>query len=320
MDRQSIGTFITSVTGSNNTIPLDDYRINNFLREYDIGNKGHLSKDEFIRFYTSIVNNHDKLSNIWDNLNNMGVRNDLKYFSDPIDNEKITNVKVSVRSTLTKSQEFFKIIFELLDKEEAIAREAYSFLSVIGTNLELHKKLILIYDNEKASWEELINSKSIFRSLYILEIIQSLIQNKDLNSESEKESNSIFDIFIDCNLSQEEISKKLQDWKMNFIKFNGLEYLLEMINNLINLENFSIDISSSIVSLVEVCSNIINNLFEYMMFEISDEQATFKKHIQSESIKSLTLKMSKLVKSCYDSNSLINSKNFVLTLLKHCYS
>lgn len=312
MDRQSIGTFITSVTGSNNTIPLDDYRINNFLREYDIGNKGNLSKDEFIRFYTSIVNNHDKLSNIWDNLNNMGVRNDLKYFSDPIDNEKITNVKVSVRSTLTKSQEFFKIIFELLDKEEAIAREAYSFLSVIGTNLELHKKLILIYDNEKASWEELINSKSIFRSLYILEIIQSLIQNKDLNAESEKEMNSIFDIFIDCNLSQEEISKKLQDWKMNFIKYNGLEYLLEMINNLINLENFSIDISSSIVSLVEVCSNIINNLFEYMMFEISDEQATFKKHIQSESIKSLTLKMSKLVKSCYDSNSLINSKKLCL--------
>lgn len=76
MTRRTGAMFVKDVINLGYAIQIDDQRVDYFFQTCDKANKGYIIKEDFINFYSdSCVH---KPSVVWDNLEHMGIRNDLK--------------------------------------------------------------------------------------------------------------------------------------------------------------------------------------------------------------------------------------------------
>jgi hypothetical protein len=211
MTKELCAKFVSQVTNTKDEIKEDDHRINSLFMLHDKNRDDLLEREEFVAFYTDCATTPSKKKVTWENLRNMGIRNDLKKFEDPYQtyNEDKT---ILPRYELAYNEDFFNTIFYLQDLSEDIAIEAFNFLEIISTNPNIYKQLL-----EDSEWKLLLDERNIYKLIYSLKIIESFIE----------------DIEIEAIEGQRSNSDEMKKWMKNFVEKEGYMHLVNV--NIFNL-------------------------------------------------------------------------------------
>lgn len=205
MTKELCAKFVSLVTNTREEIKEDDYRINSLFMMHDKNKDDMLERDEFIGFYVDCATTPAKKKVTWENLRNMGVRNDLKRMDEPYQSYN-DDKTILPRYQLSYNEELFNTIFYLQDLNEDIAQEAFGFLSTITTNPNIYKQLL-----EGSDWKILFDS-NIYKLIYSLQIIESFIEDAEI-----------------VQLDGFKTSEEMQNWMKNFVEKGGYEHLVNIL-------------------------------------------------------------------------------------------
>ena len=139
MDAKGCAKYISNVTSSKERVPESDDRIEKFFKAYDKENLGYITEDKFYEFYHDcLANNKD--GTVWENLNYMGVREDLlkKDENDVI--PYIDNTKLP-RYTLGNDKNFIETLFSMYNKF-GNKKDIFEFLFFLSTNKEIYGNIL----------------------------------------------------------------------------------------------------------------------------------------------------------------------------------
>ena len=277
MDMEACSNYITKVTGVREMTSIGDDRVTDFFNEYDKEKTGFITEEKFLEFYLDALKTQ-KEDTVWENLKNMGIREDLHKMSDeyPI---PYSDNNLQPRYTLGNDNMFINNLFSLYDKCEK-KKEIFEFLFFLATNENMYDNILnnLNKENENNFEKIFFNEKNnILLSLYNLIIIESILQdinidytnfdllkNKFITNENGIEfmpelSSKKYEYFdeIDINIKK--------DFLKNFIINKNYEKLLKYMNELLinykfdqkgnNEENFIINLCC------EKCINIVNIIY-----------------------------------------------------------
>ena len=223
MGREDCAKFVKNVTNARDDITPDDHRVNFMFSNYDIKNEGFIPRDGFVLFYVESTKKPDKKLTVWENLRNMGYRNDLKRLDEPYEFHNVDKT-ILPRFKLSHNENFFNTIFYLQDLNETIAKEAFSFLCKITTNPTIYKNILDGTDN----WKSLLDAKNIYKLIYSLQIIESFLEDIEIDFtgvDSFSNEEAILD--LDSN-GMEEIKTKKIEWMKNFVSKDGFSHLVEV--------------------------------------------------------------------------------------------
>lgn len=218
--------FIKGVTQTKEEITVEDTRIQQLFATYDKSGSGCIEREGFIQFYKDSIFSPTKIKAVWDNLRSMGVRNDLKKMSDPYEyyNEDKT---ILPRYQLAHNEELFNTIFYLQDLDEAIAKEAFNFLCLISTNPTIYKQVL--FADEKTDWNSLLNETNIYKLIYILQIVESFLEDIELNAVNiDSFSNEESILNNENNFTNEQLTEKKIEWMRSFVEFGGFNKLINV--------------------------------------------------------------------------------------------
>jgi CRISPR/Cas system-associated protein Csx1 len=220
LTKEGCAKFVTDVTSSNEPIKEDDHRILGLFAQFDRNRDDMLEREEFVSFYSDCAFQPGKKKIMWENLRNMGIRNDLKKFSDPF-NPNNEDKTVLPRYQLAHNEDFFNTLFYLQDLSEDIAKEAFSFLHIISTNPTIFKTLL--YNYEESNWNILLNESNIYKLIYSLQIIESFIEDIEIdcnNIDNTRARNTEAD-------NKTERVKKI-GWMKDFVEKGGYQHLINV--------------------------------------------------------------------------------------------
>jgi ubiquitin carboxyl-terminal hydrolase 34 len=233
MMREDCARFVKSVTSSHGEIGPDDYRVNSLFNAYDPHNQGYIARENFLSFYYDAVLRPDKKAVVWENLRNMGVRNDLKRFDEPY--EVYNTDKTSLpRFKLAYNEDFFNTIFNLQDLDDNIAKEAFEFLNIITTNPNIYKQIL-----STESFDSLLNADNIYKLIYCLQIIESFIEDIEIDSNN-VETFTNDEVLLEGN----DDSYNKVDWMKSFICKEGFIRLVNILER--KLENYNGNLMNTI--------------------------------------------------------------------------
>eukprot|EP01119_Soliformovum_irregulare_P021052 TRINITY_DN6926_c0_g2_i1.p1 TRINITY_DN6926_c0_g2~~TRINITY_DN6926_c0_g2_i1.p1 ORF type:complete len:2370 (+),score=711.86 TRINITY_DN6926_c0_g2_i1:42-7151(+) len=139
----------------------------------------------------------------------------------PVNPEKLQSIDVGTpkmsqrdRSNPNKinlSKEQFGQLYQLLSYGDSIGEKVWDLLNLLPINEELYKELQSLPEVDgKVQWDQLMDSKSIFKLIYSLQIIQDLISSDSPDHahnakswiekfESKKGTKYLFDVFLSVN-------------------------------------------------------------------------------------------------------------------------
>lgn len=83
------------------------------------------------------------------------------------------------RYLLSRDEKFFNMAFSLLDRKGNVAAETWKLLARLPISPVLYEKILRldeIRDKEQPNWENILNTKSIYKLLYALHVIEYLMQ------------------------------------------------------------------------------------------------------------------------------------------------
>ena len=84
------------------------------------------------------------------------------------------------RFILSNKHEYFDLLFSLLDNDDPVSLEAWNLIQSLSTSPEIYEKILKLNIKNDANgnpdWEDFIGTKSIYKLLYIFQIIESLIE------------------------------------------------------------------------------------------------------------------------------------------------
>ncbi len=172
---------------------------------------GCLDVNGFLEFYRDSVKDK-KEDTVWGNLYQHGYRNDLKKLNE------VESVAVDIttlpRYILSKNPKSFALFFKILDLGEFAAEQTWNLITRLSTNEEIYQNILGMkaetLPNNNLDWSKLIETKSVYRLLYCLQIIESLLENEEKRSEDQE---------------------KKRIWRNDFVKKGGFQYLLEILTN-----------------------------------------------------------------------------------------
>lgn len=78
MSPHDCGKFIKAVTGTKDEVTGEDHRIKGLFESHDKNKDGFLEREEFVGFYVECTLKPEKKRVVWENLKQMGIRNDFK--------------------------------------------------------------------------------------------------------------------------------------------------------------------------------------------------------------------------------------------------
>ena len=207
---------------------INDYMIVNLFEKYSI-DEDQLSREGFFRYFRNLIDYRSSNCIAWKMLKRLGYMNDLRKFNDSINVIREFLPRYSISSNKIQFEE----IFFLQNENEAIAKEAYIFLSIISTNLNYYDNFISAVNIINSSqineefWVDLISSSNYYkymifkyRVLYNLEIIQSFFE--------ELRNNTIYDqstITVQNNQPQIDISIR---WIKVFLERGGINHFAKV--------------------------------------------------------------------------------------------
>jgi len=146
------------------------------FQNHDHDEDGKVDKDGFVEFYRQACLRKEEV--VRSNILAHNYRNDLKKISDTC--EENTDKTVLPRYILAHNPEYFDCLFALLDRPDDSSKEAWNLIQKLVTNPTIQSKImhLNVDKNEKGEydWDSLIDTKSIFKLLYMFQIIESLIE------------------------------------------------------------------------------------------------------------------------------------------------
>lgn len=233
MHREDCSRFIKGVTNNLDDIPVDDSRIVSLFNQFDREEKGYIDREGYLKFYRECTLSFGKQKTVWENLNAMGYRNDLKMYNEPLEIYN-DNKTILPRYTLSHNEEFFNALFALQDQDESIAKEAFRFLCLITTNPQIYKDILFLSEsNEKINWNKILDSSNIYKLIYVLQIIESFLEDIDIDNEN-------IDSFVDeenlldlKNKDKDYIRNLKTKWMRNFVQNNGYQHLFDILVGLL---------------------------------------------------------------------------------------
>ena len=273
-------------------VPVNDSRVTSLFEAHDKNNLGYITREEFINFYYLCIIHNDKTDVVWKNLNNLGIRNDLKTINEDY-HEYISKDKTKLpRYALAHNEEFFNILFKLQDfnnninninnnnnsitsKTDNIAKKAFNFISLICTNPVIYNKL---KNNANLNWDQIISfnldnnhSNNIYKIIYSLQIIESFLEDIDTEINNETVDNTCLVTTNDNNDNDNNNTNSLNNqlsketWIKNFLNNKGYEVLINNFSLLISCINKNkTDLSYVYRLFFELSIKIIKTLFFYV--------------------------------------------------------
>ena len=233
MSPDNCAAFINSCTSDG--CSGEDKRVKGVFANHDSDRDGFMSQEDFVDFYYTACKNRPNV--VWSNLASHHYRNDLKKPSE-IEEEKI-DIKNLPRYFLTMNQEYFKLIFSLLDYGGKIAIEAWKLLNRLPTSPELFKEIIElkgVRGEQSKNWDLILDSNSIYKLLYTLHVIEFLMEDENEKDPGEE---SILEILSSDDPKIQEYKKQ---WRADFIANGGFEHLFRIFNKFTKKETVLLSI------------------------------------------------------------------------------
>jgi len=203
MDEEDAANFIRTTTGEKSVTPKDS-RVKHLFTNFDKNKDGLLEQEDFLEFYRSCILNK-KEDTVRSNLLVYGFRNDMKRLNE------ITSIPVDLntlpRYILSRNQKSFDLLFKALDFGGLVAEQVWDLVCRLTTNEIIYEKIKKISeenDETTVEWENIIDTKSTFRFLYSLQIIESFLENT-------------------------AVSEEILKWRLQFAKKGGIQFLLNSL-------------------------------------------------------------------------------------------
>jgi hypothetical protein len=153
-----------------------DGRVRNLFQNHDHDNDGKVDKAGFVEFYRLASLKKEEV--VRSNILAHNYRNDLRKISDMCDEN--TDKTVLPRYILSHEQKYFETLFGLLDRPDESSKEAWNLIQKLITNPTIQNKILSLNvakkDNGEYDWDTLIDTHSIFKLLYMFQLIESLIE------------------------------------------------------------------------------------------------------------------------------------------------
>jgi hypothetical protein len=342
MDQESAARFATIATDSHEPLLVDDSRVKHLFETYDFDKDGFVSREGFLKFFHDSLEVNRKVDTVWDNIRAFGYRNDLKKFSEPLD-EYNFDLHVMPRFVISKNQEYFEEIFALQDEDEKIAKEASKFLSIICTNPVIYRDILLLKELEKSEteenkilnnnknektnlnlinyenkenkckdnseiWLKYIDVNNRFKLLYTLQIIESFFEEFEfaaVDIDSEPIESLILDELVKSDLRPHH---KIW-WIENFLSQGGLELIIQKLY--LNID-FKEIVSSHFLwkKILNLSTKIIKNSFSFIFRASNINKTQVVQFIRKESFGALDdLALKSKISSFEESNKIDNNVN-----------
>jgi len=204
MDGDAAALFTQTTTGES-LVTKSDNRIKSLLANFGKEDGSYLDLEGFLNFYkNAIISNKEDI--VRKNLAVYGYRNDLKKLNEV--EEAVVDIKTLPRYILSYNPRSFELLFRILDKGDTHSGEqTWNLISRLTTNEEIYKKLAELKIKDK-EWDKVIDVHSKYRLLYSLQIIESFLENENLN----------------VGLSREQ-------WQKEFVSKGGFGFLLSIFLN-----------------------------------------------------------------------------------------
>ena len=201
MNAEGAAELIRNTTGEQNVGPKDS-RIKAMMKTYDKDKDGAMDLDGFLDFYRdSLVNK--KEDTVRNNLHVHGFRNDLKKFSEV--ETAVIDTSTLPRYILSCNPKSFELLFRALDIGGASAELVWDLIGRLTTNEGIYRSLRLLDNGAKVpDWPRLIDTTSVFRLLYSLQILNSFLETSQLDQ---------------------------WQWQQSFIERGGFAYLMAIFLN-----------------------------------------------------------------------------------------
>lgn len=166
--------FIRSCT--DDKCKTSDNRVRNLFTNHDYDNDGKVDKAGFVEFYRLACLKKEDV--VRSNILAHNYRNDLKKISDMT--EENTDKTLLPRFILSHDPKYFDSLFSLLDRPDDSSKEAWELIQKLVTNPTIQTNVLNLNvernENGEYNWDSLIDTKSIFKLLYMFQIIESLIE------------------------------------------------------------------------------------------------------------------------------------------------
>ena len=293
MDPKGCSLYISKVTTTREKVPENDDRITNFFRTYDKDNLGYVTEEKFLEFYLSSLNSK-KDDIVWENLNAMGVREDLHKKDEPEEIPYIEKDKLP-RYSLGNDKELIDTLFNMYNNFET-KKEIFEFLFFLTTNKEIYDNILNnLNKKEENNFDKIfVDKNKILEQLYVLTIIESILYDINVHNfdftglfedskkaDEKKDANIVmkskkYEYFDDI-----DINKKIEFLKELIIN-NNFEKLLKYMNNLLIEYKFDSKENNNIaLSLCcEKCLKVINIIYN-ACFDIGTEKKEEKENISN---------------------------------------
>ena len=247
MDEKGIINFIRGVLGIHSDV--SERRIQSFM-ENDKEGKGYVSEEEFINFYkNSIKNKSEKNTAVWDNLRQMGVREDLRKKNETFEIKYIQNEKLP-RYILGNDLSFIENLIQKYYKSPNSNTSLLDFLFYLTTNESIYNDILEgnLYAQEEGNsnkesfiYKGLNYSNNYAELNYIFIIIESIFQDLEIYLYDKFKDKNYSIIFNDYRIfsevyepfdNEDKIEKKINFVK-NLMKAENLQKLIKQINEVL---------------------------------------------------------------------------------------
>ena len=226
----------------------DDKRVKEVFAQYDTDKDNLLTLENFLEFYLLAAVERPNI--VWSNLHAHHVRNDLKLASE-IEEIKL-DFKTLPKFILMQNSKTYEILFSLLDNEGELSSKVWELLNRLPTSPTLMNQIL----EQKDNWQESLDLKLQYKLVYVLSIIEYLMENKGDEIESDTfeengETNNKEKNEEEHKQQQQQekhkennkeagwVEEKSCPWRASFIEVNGFQSLFNIFKELIKLNVFN---------------------------------------------------------------------------------
>jgi hypothetical protein len=131
-----------------------------------------------MKFYTNCC--LEKEDVVRSNLYQHGYRYDLKkqafdYFDEHVQQTRQSKYEMP-RFKIANNQTYFNLVFSLLEISGEVASQTWTLIRAMATSPKLYRRVLELNKSVDFDWKEIFDSSSIYRMLYALQIVESLLE------------------------------------------------------------------------------------------------------------------------------------------------